>query len=131
MAMSNGNAQWATGAMPRQRNGVGSAPGTRGGDSRPEGNSALWKIVKRLDVYARVDDDLQVKTETGAAVTIGFWMLMIVLVIGEVQAYMRVQPAIERVVVDSTLGQRVRINADIVSRECPTYFYFQRFYSAF
>lgn len=71
--------------------------------------------MRRIDLYARVDDDLQVKTETGAAVTIGFWVLMVVLVIGEIQAYLRVQPATERVVVDSTMGQRLRINADIVS----------------
>lgn len=117
--MSNGNTQWITGAMSRQRHGGGWAPDTRREDSRSEGNSALWRIIKRLDVYARIDDDLQVKTETGAAVTIGFWILMIVLVIGEVQAYMKVQPAIEHVVVDSTMGQRVRINADIVSANLP------------
>lgn len=115
MAMSNGNTQWVTGAISRQSRGGGWAPGTRREDSRPEGNSALWRIIKRLDVYAKIDDDLQVKTETGAAVTIGFWMLMIVLVVGEIQAYRRVQPPIEHVVVDSTMGQRVRINADIVS----------------
>lgn len=67
-------------------------------------------------MYARVDEDLQVKTETGAAVTIGFWVLMVVLVIGEIQAHLREKPAIERVVVDNTMGQRLRINADIVSR---------------
>lgn len=112
MSASNGNAQWATGAMPRRSNGT---QGTRRRDPQPERNSTLARIVQRFDVYAKVDDDLQVKTETGAAVTIGFWLLMVVLVVGEVQAYLRVQPAIERVVVDSTMGQRVRINADIVS----------------
>lgn len=120
--MSNGNGQWVTGAILRQRNGTSSAPGTRLESYQSEGNSALARIARRLDVFAKIDDDLQVKTEAGAAVTIGFWMLMIVLVIGEVQAYMRVQPAIERVVVDSTMGQRVRINADIVS--APTYDHF-------
>lgn len=113
--MSNGNSQWAAGAMSRQRYGAGSAPGARRQDDQSEGNSALARIMQRLDVYAKVDGDLQVKTEAGAAVTIVFWVLMVVLVMGEVQAYMRVQPAIERVVVDSTMGQRVRINADIVS----------------
>lgn len=117
MSASNGNAQWSAGAMSRRSNGAGSAQGTRGGDPQPERNSTLARIVQRFDVYAKVDDDLQVKTETGAAVTIGFWLLMVVLVVGEVQAYLRVQPAIERVVVDSTMGQRVRINADIVSAQ--------------
>lgn len=77
--------------------------------------SSVSRIIRRLDVYARVDDDLQVKTDTGAAVTIGFWALMAVLVIGEIQAYLMVQPATERVVVDNAIGQRLRINADIVS----------------
>lgn len=71
-------------------------------------------VLSRFDVYARVDDDLAVKTQAGAAVTIAFWVLMVILCIGEIQAYRKLQPPAERIVVDSTLGQRLRINVDIV-----------------
>lgn len=99
----------------RRRQGAGSSSsGLR--DDRSSGEETTFaRTMQRLDLYARVDEDLQVKTESGAAVTIGFWVLMVILVIGEVQAYLRAQPATERVVVDSTMGQRLRINADIVS----------------
>lgn len=70
--------------------------------------------VSRFDLYARVDDDLAVKTQAGAAVTIGFWVLMVILCIGEIQAYRKLRPPTERVVVDSSLGQRLRINVNIV-----------------
>lgn len=73
------------------------------------------RSIMKFDVYAKVDDDLQVKTETGAVVTIAFWILMALLACGEVAAYLRKAPPTERLVVDSTMGQKLRINADIVS----------------
>lgn len=73
------------------------------------------RSIMKFDAYAKVDDDLQVKTETGAVVTIAFWILMALLVCGEVAAYLREVPPTERLVVDSTMGQKLRINADIVS----------------
>lgn len=82
---------------------------------RPQGPAAFATAVHRFDLYAKVDDDLRVKTEAGAAVTIGFWLLTLLLVWGEVSAYYRQAPATERLVVDSTMGQKLRINADIVS----------------
>lgn len=84
-------------------------------DSAMEIETSISRTLRAVDVYAKVEEDLQVKTETGAAVTIAFWVLMLVLVIGEVRAYLKERPAIERVVVDTTMGQRLRINTDIVS----------------
>lgn len=75
-------------------------------------------VLSRFDVYARIDDDLAVKTQAGAAVTIGFWVFMVVLCIGEIQAYRKLRPPTERVVVDSSLGQRLRININIVRANC-------------
>ncbi|CAN0550308.1 unnamed protein product, partial [Ectocarpus sp. 12 AP-2014] len=77
------------------------------------------RTIKQLDVYARVDEDLQVRTEAGAAVTIIFWVLMVVLCVGEVQAYRKVQAPTERVVVDSTMGQKLRINIDMTFHSIP------------
>lgn len=90
----------------------GKANGRAGGGG---GATGVFGLLQQLDVYAKVDDDLAVRTETGAAVTIGFWVLMVILCIGEVQAYRKVQPPAERVVVDTTMGQKLLINADIVS----------------
>lgn len=92
-----------------------------GNGAAPREGALLERTIKQLDVYARVDEDLQVRTEAGAAVTIGFWVLMVVLCVGEVQAYRKVQAPTERVVVDSIMGQKLRINIDMVSRELLLY----------
>lgn len=84
-------------------------------DSSAERETPIARTLRAVDVYAKVEEDLQLKTETGAAVTIAFWVLMLVLVVGEVRAFLKERPAIERVVVDTTMGQRLRINTDIVS----------------
>lgn len=98
--------------MMRKRHEKGGAAAAGNGSA----TSTEWVsgVLSRFDVYARVDDDLAVKTQAGAAVTIGFWVLMVVLCIGEIQAYRKVRPPTERVVVDTSLGQRLRINVNIV-----------------
>lgn len=110
-------AQSSMGPMMRRRHATGATSGVGNGGGSGEDTSMFSRAIKRLDLYARVDDDLQVQTEAGAAVTIGFWVLMVVLCIGEVQAFRKVQPITERVVVDSTMGQRLRINVDMVSKK--------------
>lgn len=114
-------AQSSMGPMMRRRHAGGGAADVGNGGASREDTSIFARAIKRLDLYARIDDDLQVQTEAGAAVTIGFWVLMVVLCIGEVQAFRKVQPSTERVVVDSTMGQRLRINVDMVSerKHCP------------
>lgn len=99
----------------RQQHGPNSNPSSRQKSSRAGGGSAISRALQRFDLYANVDEDLQVKTGTGAAVTIGFWLVMVLLVYGEVVAHLRVMPATERLVVDSTIGQKLRINTNIVS----------------
>lgn len=98
----------------RHRQPYGSGYDSRSTVSRSSEDVRLYRAIQTFDVYARVDDDLQVKTDAGAAVTIGFWVLTLLLVTGEVAAYLRRPPSTERVVVDSTMGQKLRINADIV-----------------
>ena len=114
-AGKDGAPPWAQsssmGPMMRRRH-EKSSPAAVGNGSA--GATSVSGVLSRFDVYARVDDDLAVKTQAGAAVTIGFWVLMVILCIGEIQAYRKLQPPTERVVVDSSLGQRLRINVDIV-----------------
>ncbi|CAN0190766.1 unnamed protein product [Scytosiphon promiscuus] len=107
------------GPMMRRRHAGGEGAGVGNGNASRESTSIFARAIKRLDLYARVDDDLQVQTEAGAAVTIGFWVLMVVLCIGEMQAFRKVQPSTERVVVDSTMGQRLRINVDMAFHSIP------------
>lgn len=112
-AGNDGAPPWAQsssmGPMMRRRH-EKSGPAAVGNGS----TSSVSGVLSRFDVYARVDDDLAVKTQAGAAVTIGFWVLMVILCVGEVQAYRKLRPPTERVVVDSSLGQRLRINVNIV-----------------
>lgn len=99
--------------MMRRRHQIGSSTGAS--NDRSNEGTGLRALAARFDLYARVDDDLAVRTETGAAVTIGFWVLMVILIVGEVLAFRKVPPAAERVVVNATLDQRLRINIDLVS----------------
>lgn len=125
IAMSNGySSPWYAPAMSTSElssSKMGALRRRRGHTSnqepspRRQGHAAFATAMHRFDLYAKVDDDLRVKTEAGAAVTIGFWLLTLLLVWGEVTAYYRQAPATERLVVDSTMGQKLRINADIVS----------------
>ncbi len=111
---NNGAPPWAQssmGPMMRRRHQVGSSTAS-GGDRSSDGSGL--RALARFDLFARVDDDLAVKTETGAAVTIGFWVLMVVLIVGEVLAFRKLPPSAERVVVNSTFDQRLRINIDLV-----------------
>lgn len=103
--------------MRRHQHQVAGAAGGKSSQQHGKESSetSLARIWRAIDVYARVDEDLQVKTEAGAFVTLGFWALMAVLVVGEIHAFLKTSPPIERVVVDSTMGHRLRINADVVS----------------
>ena len=119
VSVSNGSSVWRDSMRSNLRRRHAAGDGNSGLDNSGEVESSIGiKTLRAVDIYARVDEDLQLKTEAGAAVTIGFWLLMLVLIVGEVRAFMKEQPAIERVVVDSTMGQRLRINADIVSAKC-------------
>lgn len=115
MSVSNGGSVWreSMSSTLRRRHGVGDSKLAM--DSAAERETSMARTLRAVDVYAKVEEDLQVKTETGAAVTIAFWVLMLVLIVGEVHAFLKERPAIERVVVDTTMGQRLRINTDIVS----------------
>jgi Endoplasmic Reticulum-Golgi Intermediate Compartment (ERGIC) len=43
-------------------------------------DTKLAKTLRKFDVYARVDEDLTVRTESGATVTVVFWVLLLLLV---------------------------------------------------
>lgn len=91
-------------------------PGKREEHQQQQSATGFFGLLQQLDVYAKVDDDLAVRTETGAAVTIGFWVLMVILCIGEVQAYRNVKPPMQQITIDTTMrGQRLQIYTDIVS----------------
>ncbi|CAN0202030.1 unnamed protein product [Ectocarpus sp. 12 AP-2014] len=118
--MSNGAPPWPQSSMgPMLRRRHEAVNPALGNGAAPREGSLMERTIKQLDVFARVDEDLQVRTEAGAAVTIVFWVLMVVLCVGEVQAYRKVQAPTERVVVDSTMGQKLRINIDMTFHSIP------------
>ncbi|CAN0394781.1 unnamed protein product [Discosporangium mesarthrocarpum] len=82
-------------------------------------DSSFVQKVKAFDVYARVDQDLGVKTESGAIVMIIFWILILLMVWAEVAAYLRGVPEREHLVVDATMGQKLRINLDMTFHAVP------------
>jgi hypothetical protein len=67
--------------LRRRTSAAGRAPSALRTDSLDDDDdSKLAKTLKRIDMYARVSGDLTVKTESGATVTVVFWLLLVVLV---------------------------------------------------
>lgn len=68
--------------------------------------------LKRFDLYTKLEEDYKVQTSGGATLSIVGWVVMTILIIGEFNNYMT--PTMkEHMVVDTTLGQRLRVNLNI------------------
>ncbi|CAM9776639.1 unnamed protein product, partial [Phaeothamnion confervicola] len=75
--------------------------------------------VRRLDVYAPVQEDLRVCTEGGATVTIVFWAILTLLLSAELWSYARAPTRRERLRVDTSLGQRMAIFVNMTFHAIP------------
>jgi len=68
--------------------------------------------LKKLDAYAKVQDDFKVKTSSGGTVSLVAWMLIIILLVSETSHYMKVGTK-EHMLVDTSMGEKLRINMNI------------------
>ena len=74
------------------------------------------KIVKKFDIYAKVKEeykDPKPGTLEGGYVTLTSWILVIILSLAEIWAYASSGGVREHMIVDSTLGQKLRINVNV------------------
>eukprot|EP00953_Heterococcus_sp_UTEX-ZZ885_P036553 18812-Heterococcus_DN1.PRE.3 len=77
-------------------------------------DTKLAKTLRKFDVYARVDEDLTVRTESGATVTVVFWVLLLLLIASEVRSYVvSLSGQKEHLRVDTTLGKKLDINLNM------------------
>jgi hypothetical protein len=68
--------------------------------------------LRRFDIYTKLEEDYKVQTSSGATLSLIGWLIMSILIIGEFQNYMT--PTVkEHMVVDTTLGQRLRVNINV------------------
>lgn len=68
--------------------------------------------LKNFDVYTKVEEDFVIQTSSGATLSLIGWFIIAVLIISELSSYMS-RTTKEHMVVDTSLGERLRINIDI------------------
>lgn len=68
--------------------------------------------LRNFDIYTKVEEDFVIQTQGGATLSLVGWLIITILVFAEVNSYMTVQHK-EHMIVDTTLGQHLRINLDI------------------
>ena len=68
--------------------------------------------IKNYDIYTKVEEDFSTQTSTGASLSIAGWVIIAVLVMSEI-AFFLGPVSKEHMIVDTTLGQRLKINIDI------------------
>jgi hypothetical protein len=83
----------------------------RGAKPRSTGSGILHHL-KNLDIYTKLDEDYKVQTSQGATLSIIGWIIIAILVMGEVNNFLTPKMK-EHMTVDTTLGQRLRINVNI------------------
>jgi hypothetical protein len=83
-------------------------------ESRKKAGSDHFNIfdLKNYDVYTKVEEDFVIQTSGGATLSLIGWVVIALLVIGELGTYFSGTTR-EHMVVDTTLGERLRINIDI------------------
>jgi len=74
--------------------------------------SLFVKRLKAFDIYPKIDENYRVQTTGGALLSIFGWILITFLVVFEINSYMTPKFK-EHMVVDTSLGQQLRININI------------------
>mmetsp|Transcript_52488 Transcript_52488/g.67307 ORF Transcript_52488/g.67307 Transcript_52488/m.67307 type:complete len:439 (-) Transcript_52488:104-1420(-) len=76
----------------------------------------MTKMVKKFDMYAKVKDEYKVKsssTITGGYLNKVSWVIIAILTLSESWQYLTSNSTKEHMLVDSSLGQKLRINVNI------------------
>ena len=93
----------------RQRYQGGGAPSPREPSS---GGSTFTDTIKALDVYPKTLDDFKERTGSGGLVSLISCSMIFLLVVSELRAYLT-PTTVDPLYVDSSRGERVRINLNI------------------
>ena len=93
----------------RQRYQGGGAPSPREPSS---GGSTFTDTIKALDVYPKTLDDFKERTGSGGLVSLISCSMIFLLVVSELRAYLT-PTTVDHLYVDSSRGERVRINLNI------------------
>jgi endoplasmic reticulum-Golgi intermediate compartment protein 3 len=76
----------------------------------------MTKMVKKFDMYAKVKDEYKVKatpSTSGTYLNMIAWSLIAILTLSELWTYARGTSTKEHMLVDTSLGQKLRINMNI------------------
>ena len=81
-------------------------------NSKEEKNNFDFFDLKNYDLYTKIEEDFVIQTSGGATLSFIGWFIIIVLVFSEFSCYVK-KSTKEHMVVDTTLGEHLRINIDI------------------
>lgn len=94
----------------------GQNPGTGVLEVEEKPVEKMTKMVKKFDIYAKVKDEYKVKnpvSATGTYINMFAWSLIAILTLSEFWTYLRGNSTKEHMLVDTSLGQKLRINVNI------------------
>jgi hypothetical protein len=98
----------------RRRGGGGSSSGGGLADEQPA--ASVTKLVKKFDMYAKVKEEYTVKKPPSASAStlaLVAWALTAVLSVSELWTYATSTRTKEHMLVDTSLGQKLRINVNV------------------
>jgi len=90
------------------------APSNLKVDLDDDDSGKLGKTLKKMDMYARVSDDLTVKTESGATLSLVFWILLLILIFSEIFTFVNEREVRnELMLVDTSTAQKLDIQINV------------------
>jgi len=101
------------GGLRRRGGGGGAAGGSLVDDQQA---ASVTKIVKKFDMYAKVKEEYTVKkppSTSSSSRTIIAWALTAALTLSELWSYATSTGTKEHMLVDTSLGQKLRINVNV------------------
>lgn len=101
------------GGLRRRGGGGGAAGGSLVDDQQA---ASVTKIVKKFDMYAKVKEEYTIKkppSTSSSSRTIIAWALTAVLTLSELWSYATSTGTKEHMLVDTSLGQKLRINVNV------------------
>jgi len=84
----------------------------KGSRGELDAGGSFASFLKRFDIYTKIEADYRVHTSSGAAISLAGWVIIALLVLGELGNYVA-PPTKEHMVVDTTLGRQMRINLNM------------------
>lgn len=90
----------------------GLATQTKKDDSMNHKKTELLENLKRFDIYTKLEEDYKKQTTIGAGFSITAWVIIGLLILGEMRNFLKITST-EHLKVDTSMGHRLSINVDI------------------